>query len=148
MTQTSVNLFLPLLLQVVHGVSPVFVNALSIVISCGWTIGTFTASGWSGARERLALASGPVLAFAGLVCLTVVAVQPVLALLAASTLLMGLGIGVYNVHLVARTMASAGIGEQRSLASADLRTLARYRVRRGNRRGRRQHRRPRRRHRA
>jgi MFS family permease len=118
MTQTSVNLFLPLLLQVVHGVSPVFVNFLSIIISCGWTIGTFTASGWSGIRERLALASGPVLAFAGLVCLTLVAVQPVLFLLAASTLLMGLGIGIYNVHLVARTMASAATGEQRSLASA------------------------------
>jgi len=118
MTQTSVNLFLPLLLQVVHGVSPVFVNFLSIIISFGWTIGTFTASGWSGIRERWALASGPVLAFTGLVCLTVVALQPVLALLAASTLLMGLGIGIYNVHLVARTMASAAISEQRSLASA------------------------------
>ncbi len=118
MTQTSVNLFLPLLLQVVHGVSPVFVNFLSIIISCGWTIGTFAASGWSGIRERLALASGPVLAFAGLVCLTLVAVQPVLVLPAASTLLMGLGIGIYNVHLVARTMASAATGEQRSLASA------------------------------
>jgi predicted MFS family arabinose efflux permease len=118
MTQTSVNLFLPLLLQVVHGVSPVFVNFLSIIISCGWTIGTFTASGWSGIRERLALASGPVLAFAGLVCLTLVALQPLLVLLAASTLLMGLGIGIYNVHLVARTMASAATGEQRSLAAA------------------------------
>src|SRR4029077_18573433 len=31
---------------------------------------------------------------------------------------MGLGIGIYNVHLVARTMASAAISEQRSLASA------------------------------
>src|SRR5262249_38337816 len=118
MTQTSVNLFLPLLLQVVHGVSPVFVNFLSIIISCGWTIGTFTASGWSGMRERLALGSGPVLAFMGLVCLTLVALQPLLVLLAASTLLMGFGIGIYNVHLVARTMASAAIGEQRSLASA------------------------------
>ena len=118
MTQTSVNLFLPLLLQVVHGVSPVFVNVLSIVISCGWTIGTFTASGWSGIREQAALASGPVLAFAGLVCLTLVAVQPMLMLLAASTLLMGLGIGIYNVHLVARTMGCAAPHEQRSLASA------------------------------
>jgi predicted MFS family arabinose efflux permease len=59
-----------------------------------------------------------VLAFAGLVCLTLVAVQPVLALLAASTLLMGLGIGIYNVHLVARTMGCAAPSEQRSLASA------------------------------
>ena len=118
MTQTSVNLFLPLLLQVVHGVSPVFINFLSIIISCGWTIGTFTASGWSGARERLALMSGPVLAFTGLVCLTLVALQPALALLAGSTLVMGLGIGIYNVHLVARIMASATSGEQRSTAAA------------------------------
>jgi MFS family permease len=118
MTQTSVNLFLPLLLQVVHGVSPVFINFLSILISCGWTIGTFTASGWSGVRERVALASGPVLAFIGLVSLTLVAVQPVLALLAVSTLVMGLGIGIYNVHLVARIMGCAAPDEQRSLASA------------------------------
>lgn len=118
MTQTSVNLFLPLLLQVVHGVSPVFINFLSILISCGWTIGTFTASGWSGVRERVALVSGPVLAFTGLVCLTLVAVQPVLLLLAGSALLMGLGIGIYNVHLVARLMSCVAPDEQRSLASA------------------------------
>jgi MFS family permease len=118
MTQTSVNLFLPLLLQVVHGVSPVFVNFLSIIISCGWTIGTFATSGWSGMRERVALMSGPVLAFAGLVCLTAMAVQPVLVLLAASTLAMGLGIGIYNVHLVAHVMAAADAREQRSTASA------------------------------
>ena len=118
MTQTSVNLFLPLLLQVVHGVSPIFINFLSILISCGWTIGTFTASGWSGARERIALICGPVLACTGLVSLTLLALQPELALLAASTLVMGLGIGIYNVHLVARIMGSAAPGEQRSLASA------------------------------
>src|SRR3954447_26464193 len=118
MTQTSVNLFLPLLLQVVHGVSLVFVNFLSIIISCGWTIGTFTTSGWSGVRERVALMSGPVLAFTGLVCLTLVALQPVLALLAASTLLMGLGIGICNVHLVARIMAIAASHEQQRTAAA------------------------------
>ena len=69
MTQTSVSLFLPLLLQVVHGVSPVWINVLNIVISCGWTIGTFSVSGWSGLRERIALASGPVIALAGLVAI-------------------------------------------------------------------------------
>jgi hypothetical protein len=52
MTQTSVTLFLPLLLQVVHQVSPVVINFLSIVISMGWTTGTFTVSGWSGKRRR------------------------------------------------------------------------------------------------
>ena len=118
MTQTSVSLFLPLLLQVVHGVSPIFINFLSIVISLGWSIATFSVSGWSGARERLALLSGPLIAVAGLVGLTLSALLPGLAMLTASALVMGIGIGVYNVHLVARAMESAASGEQRSTASA------------------------------
>jgi MFS family permease len=118
MTQTSVTLFLPLLLQVVHGVSPVVINFLSIVISMGWTTGTFTVSGWSGKRERVALASGPVIATTGLACLTAVALQPGLVLMTLSAFMMGIGIGVYNVHLVARAMDSAASDEQRSTASA------------------------------
>jgi MFS family permease len=118
MTQTSVTLFLPLLLQVVHGVSPVFINFLSIVISIGWSIGTFSVSGWSGMRERLALWAGPLIALAGLVSLTLIALLPGLVMLALSGFVMGIGIGVYNVHLVARAMESAAPGEQRSTASA------------------------------
>jgi MFS family permease len=118
MTQTSVTLFLPLLLQVVHQVSPVVINFLSIVISMGWTIGTFTVSGWSGKRERLALLSGPTIATTGLACLTAVALLPGLALMTVSAFVMGIGIGVYNVHLVARAMDSVGPEEYRSTASA------------------------------
>ena len=118
MIQTSVSLFLPLLLQVVHGVSPIFINFLSIVISLGWSIATFSVSGWSGARERLALLSGPLIAFSGLVGLTLSALLPGLAMLTVSAFVMGIGIGIYNVHLVARAMESAAPGEQRSTASA------------------------------
>jgi MFS family permease len=118
MTQTSVTLFLPLLLQVVHGVSPVVINFLSIVISMGWTSGTFTVSGWSGRRERLALVSGPVVATTGLAWLTAVALLPGLALMTLSAFVMGIGIGVYNVHLVARAMDSAASDEHRSTAAA------------------------------
>ncbi|MFZ3234629.1 MAG: MFS transporter, partial [Stellaceae bacterium] len=118
MTQTSVSLFLPLLLQVVHRVSPLMINFLSIVISMGWTIATFTVSGWSGRRERLALALGPVIATTGLACLTAVALLPGLALMTVSAFTMGIGIGMYNVHLVARAMDSAAADEHRSIAAA------------------------------
>jgi MFS family permease len=118
MTQTSVTLFLPLLLQVVHRVSPVVINFLSIVISMGWTTATFTVSGWSGKRERLALASGPVIATMGLVSLTAVALLPGLALMTISAFAMGIGIGTYNVHLVARAMDSVAADEHRSTAAA------------------------------
>jgi MFS family permease len=118
MTQTSVTLFLPLLLQVVHRVSPVVINFLSIVISMGWTTATFTVSGWSGRQERFALISGPVIATTGLACLTAVALLPGLALMTVSAFVMGIGIGVYNVHLVARAMDSVASDEHRSTASA------------------------------
>ncbi|HEY3918986.1 MAG TPA: MFS transporter [Stellaceae bacterium] len=118
MAQTSVTLFLPLLLQVVHGVSPVFVNFVTIAISFGWTVASFAVSGWSGTRERLAVAFGPLLAFTALVSITIVATEPQLALLTVAAFAMGLGIGTYNVHLVARTMDSAPPGEQRTTAAA------------------------------
>jgi hypothetical protein len=88
MTQTSV------LLQVVHGVSPIFINFVSIVISLGWSIGTFSVSGWAGARERAALFCGPLIAFTGLVGLTLVALLPGLTMLTVSAFVMGIGIGV------------------------------------------------------
>ena len=71
-----------------------------------------------GLRERLALLSGPLIAFGGLVAMTAIALLPGLALLALCALVMGLGIGIYNVHLVARAMDSAAPGEQRSTAAA------------------------------
>ena len=116
--QTAVTLFLPLLLQVVHGVSPLFINFVTIAISMGWTVGAFLASGWSGPRERWALIAGPLVAFAGLASITAIARLPALELLALSAFAMGLGIGIYNVHLVARTMDRAPPGEQRSTAAA------------------------------
>src|SRR6185437_4641424 len=118
MAQTSLTLFLPLLLQIVHGVSPVFVNFVTIVISFSWTVGTVAVSGWSGARERLALGFGPLLAFTALVSITLVATQPQLVLLSVAAAALGLGIGMYNVHLVARTLDRAPMGEQRTTAAA------------------------------
>src|SRR5262249_3023300 len=102
----------------VHGVSPIVINFLSIVISMGWTCGTFTVSGWSGRRERIALVAGPVIATTGLAWLTAVALLPGLALMTLSAFVMGIGIGVYNVHLVARAVDSAASDEHRSTATA------------------------------
>ncbi len=118
LTQTSVTLFLPLLLQVVHGVSPVLISFVTIIISFGWTCGTFAVSGWSGARERAAMATGPLISLAGLAGITVTAFFPHLVALAASAFVMGVGIGTYTVHLVARTLEAAAPGESRTTAAS------------------------------
>ena len=118
MVHTSVPLFMPLLLQVVHGVSPLWVSFVSVMISLGWTVGTFAVSGWSGPKERLALWTGPLLMLAGLVTITATAELPLLAVVTAAAFVMGVGVGVHNVHLLARTMAAADAGEERITASA------------------------------
>ncbi len=116
--QTCITLFLPLLLATVHGVSPLFVSFVSVVFSIGWTVGTFLVAGWDGARERLALRAGPVLMVLGLAAMTAVAGRPGLALLTAAGFTVGFGIGVHNVHLVARTIAGARRGEEELTAAA------------------------------
>lgn len=116
--QTSVTLFLPLLLQVVHGVTPLFISFVSVVVSLGWTVGTFAVAGWSGAKERFALWVGPLLMMAGLAGITLTAQLPMLVVLTVAAFVMGLGVGTHNVHLLARTMAAAGKGEERITASA------------------------------
>ena len=119
MAQTSVNLFMPLLLQVVHGVTPLFISFIAIIISFGWTLGTFVVSGWSGRREDMVLQAGPILMFAGIAVMALVAAQPMLVTLSVAAFVLGLGVGIHNVHLVARTIAHAAPGEER-ITSASL----------------------------
>ena len=116
--QAAVTLFLPLLLQVVHGVTPVFISMITIVISFGWTVGTFSVSGWAGKGERFALRVGPLLMIAGLTGIIITARMQTLTMLAGTAFIYGIGIGVHNVHLIARAMAAALKGEERITASA------------------------------
>jgi hypothetical protein len=103
---------------VVHGVSPLFISFVNIVITGGWTLGTFVVSGWSGARERVALWSGPLMMIVGLAGVTATAQMPVLIVLTLAAFIQGIGAGTHNVHLLARTMAHAAPGEEGITASA------------------------------
>ena len=116
--QTCIILFLPLLLQAVHGVSPIFISFVSIVFSFGWTVGTFMVTGWSGARERVALWSGPIVMTAGLAVMTATTEVAGLVVLTISAGVIGFGIGIHNVHLAARTIAGAREGEEGLTAAA------------------------------
>ncbi len=116
--QATVTLFLPLLLQVVHRVTPLFISFVTIVISFGWTVGTFSVSGWVGSRARCALRAGPLLMIAGLAGITMTARMQILTVLALAAFVYGIGLGVHNIHLIARAMAAAVRGEERITASA------------------------------
>ncbi|MDE0334613.1 MAG: MFS transporter [Defluviicoccus sp.] len=117
--QTSITLFVPLLLQVFHGVPPIYVSFVSIVLSLGWTVGTFMVNGWTGSRERLALWWGPVIVVLGLALMTATTTAPGLVLLTVAAFLVGFGVGIHNVHLITRTIARADPGEE-GLTAASL----------------------------
>ena len=112
------TLFLPLLLHVVYGVTPLFMSFVTIVVTGGWTTGTFLVSDWSGDRERTALRSGPLFMLAGMVGIAATAHVPALAVLTVSAFVLGFGVGVHNVHLLARTMANAEKGEEAITAAS------------------------------
>jgi hypothetical protein len=117
-TQNSLTLFMPLLLQVVHHVSPLIINFLTIVISLGWTIGAIAASGWSGPREKFAFIAGPWLMVVSMIVIAVIVRMPLLPLLTFASFCVGFGTGMHNVHLVSRTLGNAPPGEERAIAGA------------------------------
>ncbi|MFN4283454.1 MAG: MFS transporter [Alphaproteobacteria bacterium] len=118
LTQSAITLFLPLLLQVVYGVTPLLISYLTILISAGWTLGTFIVAGWTGRREAIALQSGPLLMLSGAVALVVGTWIMSLPLLTAAACFYGLGIGLHHVNLSSRTMAFAMPGEESVTASS------------------------------
>jgi MFS family permease len=117
-TQAAITIFLPLSLQIVHGLSPLWVGTANLVISIAWTIATFLVSGWSGRRERIALNSGVALIFVSIVLLLPTAHGRMLPLLFFAVFVFGWGIGSHNVHLGARTMAAARPGEEAITAAS------------------------------
>ena len=117
--QTSITLFVPLLLQVFHQLPPIYISFIGIVLSLGWTVGTFMVNGWTGRRERRALWWGPVIVALGLALMTATTTAPGLVLMTISAFFIGFGVGIHNVHLITRTIARADPGEE-GLTAASL----------------------------
>jgi MFS family permease len=116
--QAGITILLPLVLQVSHGVTPLLVGVTNLINSTSWTIGTFIVSGWSGARERLALKGGPVLLVIAVVGFIASVHFGSLWLVLVACVFLGFGVGVHHVHLGARTMESAEKGEETITASS------------------------------
>jgi MFS family permease len=67
----------------------------------------------------MVLQAGPVLMFIGMIIMALVATQPpLLAVLAIAALILGLGVGIHNIHIVARTITHARPGEERITSAA------------------------------
>ena len=125
---TNAIVFVPLLLQVLHGRSPLEAGYLTVLQALGWTLGSLLSAGSGSARARRAMVLGPAAMALGLALLAWRMPIPSggnpLPVAALGFLLgvVGLGVGVAWPHLLTRAMTVAEESE-RSLASSSISTV-------------------------
>ena len=117
-THSSLLIFTPLFLQVLHGLSPLYVGYLSLVFSLAWTAGAIAVSGWTGRWERYAAAGGMGLAAVGIALMTREIVSGSMTVVTVYFMVIGLGIGATNVLMTSWGMMVARKGEESVTASS------------------------------
>jgi MFS family permease len=119
----SVSIYLPLVLTVLHGIAPLYVGLANGLMSIGWSIAAALTAGLHGRSERAAVIAGPLCLMAGSVGLAIVAMAGahfVWVLVLAP--LVGVGIGIFYVHMTVRAMGVARPGEE-SITASSLSTI-------------------------
>lgn len=111
------EIFVPYLLQNLHGQSPLWAGYLAALMAIGWSLASFVSSRWQQGSGRLVVA-GPVLALIGLVLLAIF--MPIegagdwslLLPICLGLILIGFGIGLAWPRLVTRVYQNAPATEQ------------------------------------
>lgn len=112
------DMFVPLFVQELHGQSPLIAGYMVALVAVGWSSGSIYTSSWTGARARLALATGPVLQVIATIGLALFIGRdnsagewlPLLPV-GAALVLLGLGIGISWAHVSTRLLQAAPTGE-------------------------------------
>lgn len=117
MCTTPGGVYIPLLLQVLHGVSPATAGYFYAAQSLAWTMAALLSARLAGARARGALVLGPVMIAGGFVGVYGTLATGPLAAIAASVVLLGGGIGACWAHVGAIILGSARHGEGAQTAS-------------------------------
>lgn len=119
---SALLMFVPLFLQEMHGISPLYVGYLSLVFSVGWTIGSLSVSGVSGFSERLATVCGMVAATIFILVFLWAVIIGSLFWLTVSITLVGFSVGTTNVLMISFGMSVAKDGEE-SITASSMQTI-------------------------
>jgi len=107
MSTTPGGVYVPLLVQVLHDATPAAAGYLYAVQSLSWTTGTLLSARVSPSRSGTVIMLGPILTATGLAGLFLtIGAGPVPAI-AASLMLVGVGIGTCWAHIGAAILSSA-----------------------------------------
>jgi hypothetical protein len=116
-TSSQVNAFLPLVVQVLHGVSPLGAGYFTVLRPLAWTASALYTAGLQGRRVSLVTLLGPLVVISGVVGQAAVVADGPLFLLGGFGALSGIGYGLCYAHLNSWTMAAACPGEEDRTAS-------------------------------
>ncbi|MFP6744865.1 MAG: MFS transporter [Alphaproteobacteria bacterium] len=117
-THSSIGVFMQLVVQVVHGATPLVAGYFTTIVVLSWTATTVAGAVLQGRAVRWAVALGPLLLVLGMAGVAVVATRGPLPLLAGFICLAGLGIGGCLAHMVNWTMSAVEPGEENVTASS------------------------------
>jgi MFS family permease len=117
------DIFAPLFLQRLHGLSPLWAGYVAALVAAGWSLAAIISAGWHGAEVGRAIVAAPVvLTLATLVMIgSLAAPDPGLALLvlsAAALFALGFGIGMAFQHLTTAVLATASAGDNDRVSAA------------------------------
>jgi MFS family permease len=119
----AVSIYLPLVLSVLHGIAPLYVGLANGIMSIGWSIAAGLSAGLHGSRERKVVIAGPICLMIGSAGLaSAAAFGAHLAWVLVCVPLVGIGIGIFHVHMTVRVMGAARPGEE-SITASSLSTI-------------------------
>ena len=117
------DIFVPLFLQRLHGLPPLWAGYITAFVSAGWSIAAIVCSGWTGPRVRAAIIASPLVLLAstiGLALTVARASTSPLDLIPTAIALFGLGagIGMASQHLATRVLAGAPVADNDRTSAA------------------------------
>src|SRR5262249_24452917 len=118
MTHTVIGVFLPLALQVLHGVDPLVAGYMTASLAVCWTIASMATAHLHARAAATAIIVGQVLCVCGLGGLAFGIESLATYVIPFLNGLVGLGLGCSNLHVTAATMRHARPGEETLTASS------------------------------
>ena len=118
MTHTVIGVFLPLALQVLHGVDPLVAGYMTASLAVCWTLASMATAHLHGRAASAAIVIGQVMCCIGLGSLALGVDKVPTYVVPMLNGLVGLGLGCSNLHVTAATMRHAKEGEETLTASS------------------------------
>jgi len=115
---TPMTIFLPLALQQIYSLDPLWIGYVLTVFSVAWTVGSIGTAGWNDRWTRIACAAGLMVTSASILGIAITLGDGSIWILTGFVTLSGIGVGMTNVHSISWALAAAGEAESRITASA------------------------------